>query len=237
MRREYLLVALHDIHSPIGLVAMLLRNMLNGVCGPLGASQTSQLERAMTHLDRLETFLQELRTLSQLDTANLADRMTEVPVVFLVNEVLDQEREHAEAKGLRLRLEPTEAVGLVWGVPTLVREAIANYVTNAIKYTPEGGAVGIVVREGPGTVRLEVRDTGIGISAEDQARLFREFVRVGRDNPLAKQAKGTGLGLSLVQRIAEAHGGRVGVESQLGRGSTFWLELPSCQAVSGPATA
>jgi hypothetical protein len=79
MRREYLLVALHDIHSPIGLVAMLLRNMLNGVCGPLGASQTSQLERAMTHLDRLETFLQELRTLSQLDTANLADRMTEGP--------------------------------------------------------------------------------------------------------------------------------------------------------------
>lgn len=236
MRREYLLVALHDVHSPIGLVSMLLRNMIKGVCGPLEPAQTAQLDRAMTHLGRLETFLQELRTLSQLDSADLAERMTEVPVVFLVNEVIDQEREHADAKRLELRLEPTDDAGLAWGVPALVREAISNYVSNAIKYTPEGGRVTIRVSERWDTVRVEVRDTGIGISPQDQGRLFREFVRLGRDNPLAKTAKGTGLGLSLVQRIVQAHAGRVGVESEPGKGSTFWFELPACRAVSAAVT-
>lgn len=231
MRREFLLVALHDIHSPIGLVTMLLRNMLKGACGALTEPQTAQLGRAMSHLGRIETFLQELRTLSRLESADLAEHMSEVPVVFLAGEVLDHERENAEAKQIELRLEPTESVGLAWGVPALVREAIVNYVTNAIKYTPEGGRVTIAVQDRGDTVRIEVRDSGIGISREDQARLFREFVRVGRDNPLARQAKGTGLGLSLVHRIARSHQGRVGVESEPGQGSVFWLELPGCRSV------
>lgn len=237
MRKDFLLVALHDINSPIGVVTMLLRNLRAGICGPLAPAQEEQLDRTLKHLRSLEEFLQDLRTLSHLDAAEIEQHSTEIPVAFLMQQVIEEETDHARSRRQTLRMAGTDTVALVWGVPRLIREALANYVTNAIKYTPEAGVIEASVSEGAGVVRVEVRDSGIGISQEDQQRLFREFVRVGREHPLAREAKGTGLGLSLVRRIVEAHGGRVGVESEPAKGSTFWLELPSCRAVSADGRA
>ena len=119
---------------------------------------------------------------------------------------------------------------MVFGVPRLLQESLTNYVDNAIKYTPAGGRITARVRSGesPAMFRVEVSDTGVGISREDQTRLFSEFTRLGRGHPAVKGVPGTGLGLSIVRRIVESHGGRVGVESEPGKGSTFWLELPAC---------
>lgn len=236
MRREFLLVALHDVNSPIGVVSMLVRNLREGICGPLQPAQDEQLDRVLKHLKELEQFLYELRVLSQVDSADLTEHGTEIPVGFLLGEIVEQQLDYASSHGHTLSVEPSGAVGLVFGVPRLIHEAIANYITNAIKYTPDGGTITAHVAEHNGTVRVEVRDNGVGISQGDQRRLFREFVRVGRTNPVVKRAKGTGLGLSLVRRIVEAHGGSVGVQSDPGQGSTFWLELPACRVVNGAAS-
>jgi signal transduction histidine kinase len=111
----------------------------------------------------------------------------------------------------------------VRGIARLLREALVNYVTNAIKYSGDGRTIVVRVRVQDDSVRVEVQDDGPGISIDKQTHLFQEFVRVSR----GKGAEaGTGLGLSIVRRIAEAHGGQVGLESAPGQGSCFFLTLP-----------
>lgn len=236
MRREFLLLALHNMNSPLGVVTMLLRNLRAGILGPLEPRQDEQLDRSLRKLDSLTDFLAELRTLSELDRADLHDHSTEVSLAFLLADAVDAHRDLAETKRHTLRFEDTNDAGLVFGVPRLLREALVNYVTNAIKYTPEGGEITARVAARDGRVRAEVADTGVGIDPGDVPRLFHEFVRVPA-RPGAPREKGTGLGLSLVKRIAEAHAGAVGVDSAPGRGSTFWLELPACGSPGSPTPA
>jgi signal transduction histidine kinase len=234
MRKDFLHLALHDVHSPVGAASALLQNLRDGLCGPLEPPQVEQLDRALAKLDGIGLLLSDLRVLSELDALDLADHSTEVSLLFLLRDVVDDHREDAEARGLTLRVDPDgEHVGLVDGVPRLLRAALENYVTNAVKYTPRGGEILARVREGPELVRAEVADNGPGVSPEDQRRLFQEFVRVGRDNPAIRGIPGIGLGLSIVRRIAEAHGGRVGLRSAPGQGSAFWIELPR-SATTGP---
>lgn len=234
MRREFLLLALHNMNSPLGVVSMLLRNLRTGLLGGLDPAQEEQLDRALRKLDGLEGFLAELRTLSELDRADLHEHSTEVSLSFLLADVVDAHQDLAQTKHQTLRFEPGEQTGLVFGIPRLLREALANYVTNAIKYTPEGGSITARVTSHADRVRAEVSDTGVGIAPADTPRLFHEFVRVGRTNPETKREKGTGLGLALVKRIAHAHAGAVGVDSTPGTGSTFWLELPACGSPGSP---
>lgn len=235
MRQEFLRVALHDINSPVGVVSMLVGNMRQGLCGPLEQRQQDQLDRALKQLGGIEALLKDLRLLSELDTTDLSEHSIEVSFAFLLDEVIEEHADLAAAHRHTLRAEPSEGAALVFGVPRLLKEAIVNYVTNAIKYTPDGGTIVARVLEREGRVRLEVADNGIGISATDQKRLFQEFTRLGRSNPHTSKVRGAGLGLSLVRRIAEMHGGTVGVRSGTGEGSTFWLELPACRRAAEDA--
>ena len=108
----------------------------------------------------------------------------------------------------------------------LLREAVVNYVTNAIKYTPEGGRVGIGARLKDGSLVIEVSDTGLGIPPDRLSNVFKDFGRVQSELPDGTKPEGTGLGLSITKRVVEAHGGLVGVESVVGVGSRFRIVLP-----------
>ena len=107
-----------------------------------------------------------------------------------------------------------------------MRQVLLNLLSNAIKFTPDGGRVTLGARldGADGSVRLWVRDSGIGIAPADHAKLFQEFVQL--DASPSRRFEGTGLGLALCKRMVELHGGTIGVESSLGRGSTFWFTLP-----------
>jgi len=133
-------------------------------------------------------------------------------------------RARAAAKGLTLRLEPAEGVAMVAGDATLLRQAVANLVDNAVKYTPSGGTVtvGLSVRDEQAMIR--VVDTGIGIAPDDRVRLFEKFYRIRRRDTM--DIPGTGLGLAIVKSIVERHGGKVWVDSELDKGSTFHISLP-----------
>ena len=139
-------------------------------------------------------------------------------------EAVDGMRARAAAEGLTLRLEPAASVAVVAGDAALLRQAVANLVDNAVKYTPSGGivTVGLSVRDEQAVIR--VADTGIGIAPDDHVRLFEKFYRIRRRDTMG--IPGTGLGLAIVKSIVERHGGKVWVDSELDKGSTFYVSLP-----------
>ena len=119
---------------------------------------------------------------------------------------------------------PAEGAPTVIGDRTLLRQAVSNLVDNSIKYTPAGGQVSVGLGMNDQEAVIRIADTGIGIAAEDQVRLFEKFYRIKRRE--TGNVQGTGLGLALVKSIIERHGGRVWVESELNKGSTFYIALP-----------
>jgi len=149
-----------------------------------------------------------------------------VDSVALLRNLAKEHQDLAQQRRHTLRVELPDSLPCVPGVERLLHEAVANYVTNAIKYTPEGGTIVLRALCKDDVLRVEVQDNGRGIAPEDQGRLFSEFARIIPKEQIGPPPSGTGLGLWIVRRIAEAHGGRFGVVSQLREGSTFYLELP-----------
>jgi len=117
-----------------------------------------------------------------------------------------------------------ERLGEFVGDERKIKQILLNLLSNAVKFTPEGGRIGINARQSNSAVEISVTDTGIGISPEDQARIFEEFRQVGSD--YAHKVEGTGLGLTLGKKFVELHGGKIWVESEVGKGSTFTFTLP-----------
>ena len=133
-------------------------------------------------------------------------------------------RERAQRHGVRLEQDIDARLGEFQADERKVKQILLNLLSNAVKFTPEGGRVAVRAQMDTDHVEIAVRDSGIGISAEDQGRLFGAFTQVGRD--AARKAEGTGLGLALTKRFVELHGGRMNVTSEVGKGSTFSFTLP-----------
>jgi signal transduction histidine kinase len=226
MRRSFLHVVLHDLRSPVGTVVTMLEGLSGGVDGELGQAAKKRVDRAGEKLRGVLDLLRSLRVLADLETERLEGLMAPVDVLATVRSAVEDHADAAEQRGQRLQIALPESLPAVRGVERLLREAVANYLTNAIKYADPRGPIVVRAAHVGSFVRIEVSDSGPGIAAEDQARLFREFARVANQGSHRTKATGIGLGLSIVRRIAEAHDGRAGVESQAGQGSTFFLDLP-----------
>jgi signal transduction histidine kinase len=226
LRRSFLHVVLHDVRSPVGTVVTMLEGLRDGVDGALAEPQKSRIERALGRLRSTLDLLRSLRVLADLETENLEGMMAPFDLRVAINAAVEDHLDAAEHRQQVLASVLPENLPTVVGVERLIREALANYLSNAVKYTQPGGRISVGARQLGAKVRIEVTDNGPGISPADQARLFQEFARVGKEEGRRGRTGGLGLGLSIVRRIADAHRGRAGVESQPGHGSTFYLELP-----------
>jgi signal transduction histidine kinase len=142
-------------------------------------------------------------------------------------------RERAAHHGIELAADLPTDLGTVIADERKVRQVLLNLLSNAVKFTPEGGRIGVSARRANGEVQVSVRDTGIGIAPEDQAKVFDEFQQVGA--PSDRSREGTGLGLTLAKRFIELHGGRIWLESELGRGTSFTFAIPADRALAAPA--
>jgi signal transduction histidine kinase len=223
LRRSFLHVVLHDIRSPVATVVTMLEGVITGVDGEIEARPRARVERATVRLRGVLEQMRGLRVLADLETEPLETLMASVDVNALLRDLVDENQEAAQQHGQRLELRIPCVLAPVRAVDRLLREAVANYLSNAFKYAVKPGTVVLAARQTAGVVRIEVIDEGPGIAANEQGRLFHEFTRLKKVVP---GPGGIGLGLSIVRRIAEAHGGRAGVESALGQGSQFFLELP-----------
>jgi signal transduction histidine kinase len=187
----------------------------------------ANVERAGKSIQRL---MENLLQLSKLERSDELPDVEPVQVPSIVNQVIADLAPLAKQKQQTLRIEPTRDVEPAIVAPLLLRQAVSNLVSNAVKYTPEGGEIKVWVEPGqqPNTLVLGVADTGIGLSQEDQARLFTKFFR--SSDPRVQRERGSGLGLALTQALVTRSGGTISVESEQDKGTTFRLTLPSRRA-------
>ncbi|MCK4807440.1 MAG: HAMP domain-containing histidine kinase [Candidatus Aegiribacteria sp.] len=236
LRKAFLHIAIHDMKSPVSATTMLLHSLQTLLGESLTDKQEHLIERMHARLDEAASFLRDFQLFAQLeDPSQIRKQAKEIDLNELISDVVRANQDIAHNKNHKLTCDLEDNLPHVGGVERLIREVITNLVTNAIKYTPDNGS--IVVRSrtrGKCVVSLEVEDNGIGISEENQKKLFREFVRI-KDNDVAGQkVSGIGLGLSIVKRIIDMHGGRVYVISESGKGSIFGFDIHICPTDEGP---
>jgi signal transduction histidine kinase len=217
----------HELRNPLTLVMsysqMTRRAALDESYEQIPA-YIGHVERAGKSIQRL---MENLLQLSKLERSDELPPAETVQVANIINQVIGDLGPLAKQKHQTLAARPSPQVERAMAVPMLLREALSNLVSNAVKYTPEGGDISVWAERGhkPHTIVIGVTDTGIGLSPEDQARLFTKFFR--SSDPQVQRERGTGLGLALTQALVERSGGTIEVESELGRGTTFRLTLPS----------
>ncbi len=224
LRRDFVANVSHELKTPLAAIQGFVETMQDDTEMPM-ATRLRFLDRIAVQTARLTTLVGDLLTLSRLDDEGRTVGDAEpVHVQFVVQETVRDLSPLAEKRGVQLHHDLPEVALLVAGEREALRQVVGNLVDNAIKYTPTGGRVDVVLQARGDRLRLEVRDTGIGLSVEDQERVFERFYRV--DRARSRELGGTGLGLSIVKNTVKNLGGDVGVLSELGKGSTFWVDLP-----------
>ena len=198
--------------------------LLQGMFGALSDKQDEYLKDIYASGQHLLSLINDILDLSKIE----AGRMELVPTPFHLPTALENAvtlvRERAGRHGIAMQLDINPRLGEVLGDERKIKQVILNLLSNAVKFTPQGGRIGLKAALTDGSIEISVSDTGIGIDPEDQAAVFEEFRQV-ESNETRKQ-EGTGLGLTLAKKFFELHGGRIWVDSALGRGSTFTFTLP-----------
>ena len=233
---EFISTASHEMRTPVASIEGYLGLALNPNTAQIDAKARDFIEKAHASAQHLGRLFQDLLDVSKAEDGRLANHPQVVDVVAYLQDIVEGLRPKAEEKQLRLYYKPMptgdeetladRSISPVYYANVdndHLREVVANLVENAIKYTPKGDVV-IDVTGDDDHVKISVQDSGIGIAHEDIPHLFQKFYRV--DNSATREIGGTGLGLYLCRRLAEVMGGRLWLDSEFGKGSTFYLELP-----------
>ena len=224
LRAEIVRTARHDIRTPIGAGKGYAMLMLTKADRMKPEQVQMALEGMKQAFERIQTMTDRLLMDEQLEVVGAQPQWTTVPLAPLLDDVRrDAEVMTGRADAVQVALEPgTDAVA---GDAGMVREVVDNLVGNALKHAGHAGPVVVTARPDDDCVRIEVRDSGPGIAPEDQPALFERWSRLAGTR--RSGTAGFGLGLSIVKRLVEAHGGELGVESDLGKGATFWVTFPT----------
>lgn len=221
-KSRFLAAASHDIRQPIQSLMLFAHALSAGLQGHAAAPIVEKMSAA---LGALKLLLDSILDISKLDAGLVTPEVTAFPLAAFLDRLAAEYQPRMAAKGLSFRVVP--ASGWVESDPTLLGRIVGNLLENALKYTNQGGVV-LGCRRHGGKVAITVADTGVGIAAEHQQEVFQEFVQIGTHG--RDRAQGMGLGLATVQRMGALLGHPVGVRSQPGRGSAFWVEVPRAEA-------
>ncbi len=215
----------HELRTPLTFIMGYVQLLMEEELGSLTGTQRRSLDVVARKTEHLAQLVEDFITLEMVSPETL--EMAPVGLEQLARTALEVSRPTAVVAGITLREEIPENPPLVLADPSRVSQVFDNLLANAIKFSFEGGVVTVRLVEEEDCLRAEVSDTGIGIPAEKSSRLFERFYQV--DGSSRRRYKGAGLGLAIVKRIVEAHGGQVGVESEVGEGSTFYFTLPKAR--------
>jgi signal transduction histidine kinase len=230
-QREFVANVSHDLKTPVTAISGWSQALIDGT-----ASSPAEQQHAATIIHdeaaRLMHMVEQLLDLARLESGQMDLARRPVDVTGLLAGVEDAMRPQAEISGIRLEVGAGPIPMLV-GDAERLRQALTNLVDNALHYTPAGGTVAVQATANGREVVITVHDTGPGISAADQARIFERFYRVDRSRAHDRGAYGSGLGLAIARQITEAHSGRLEVTSVAGKGTTFSIFLPAGAGANG----
>jgi signal transduction histidine kinase/DNA-binding response OmpR family regulator len=224
----------HELRTPLSAILGFSELLIDDDAGRFNeASRKNFLEHIHSGGENLLGLINDILDLAKLEAGQMKIRPETLRVANVVDDVMSVAQPLAAKKQLTVSKQVSSNIVLIADAGKL-KQMLLNLVSNAIKFTPEGGTVTIAAKQLPQTLEISVADTGIGISEADQGRIFEEFQQL--DSGIGRVAQGTGLGLALTRHFAVLHGGDVRLESQLGKGSTFTLCLPVAGlAPIGPA--
>ncbi len=237
VRRDFIANISHELRTPLSSIKLIAETLSGGAVDDLVTARdfAGQIEREVDHLAQL---VDELLELSMIESGEVQLHIEPTPPGQIVSSVVERMRPLAERN--RIRLEALQGPGGAESTtraaadPARLEQALVNLVHNAIKFSHPEGVVRVGWEMRPGHVRFSVRDEGIGIPASHLPRIFERFYKVDRSRARASETPGSelrtgsaGLGLAIVSHIAEAHNGMVGVESEEGQGSAFWIDIPA----------
>ena len=191
--------------------------------GELNDRQEEYLNDILTSGQHLLSLINDILDLSKIEAGRMELERSEFDLPNALENALILVRERASRRGIRLGSTIDERLGVISGDERKVKQVLLNLLSNALKFTPEGGQIDVRAGLNNDVAEVSVTDTGVGIAPEDQEAVFEEFRQVGGAE---KKAEGTGLGLALSRKFIELHGGRIWVKSQVGMGSTFTFTLP-----------
>jgi signal transduction histidine kinase len=227
MKSEFVSVASHELRTPLATIKNAIQLVLRGKAGEINETQTNFLSMADKNINRLTNILNNLLDLSRIESGRIKIKSQELDLRGLVEFILSSFKPQAEGKSIHLDMEVVEGFSPVYGDRENIEQILTNLLGNAIKFTPEGGKVSVLVnpfREEGGMVAISVRDSGIGIPEDQLEKVFKKFYQV--EGSLHRSVSGTGLGLAITKGLVEAGDGTIWVESEIGKGSTFTFTLP-----------
>ena len=222
-KSEFLANMSHELRTPLNAIIGFSEVLTERMFGELNDKQEEYLKDIHASGQHLLSLINDILDLSKIEAGRMELELSEFDLPNAIENALILVRERASRRGIALGHTIDERLGMIGGDERKVKQVLLNLLSNALKFTPEGGRIDVGARLHDGVAEVSVADTGIGIAPADQDAVFEEFRQVGTAD---KKAEGTGLGLALSRKFIELHGGRIWVKSQVGAGSTFTFTLP-----------
>ncbi len=228
LKSEFLASMSHELRTPLNAIIGFAEVMKDGLVGEMNAVQLEYAGIVYQSGRHLLSLINDILDLSKIEAGKMELDLEEVDVASLVDDAITIMKERASKGNISLEKSIAPGVATLHADGRKLRQILYNLLSNAVKFTPVGGSVRVEVTNLGSLVEFAVVDTGIGVSTAEQSRLFRAFEQL--DGGVARKFEGTGLGLVMVKNLVELHGGTLGVESEVGKGSRFWVRLPASRA-------
>ncbi|MFZ0547306.1 MAG: GAF domain-containing protein [Candidatus Promineifilaceae bacterium] len=223
-KNEFISIVTHELRLPMTSIKGYTDLILSQMVGSLNEQQSEFLQIVKRNLERMSILIRDLSDINRIESGRMIFELDRFSLMETVDDVVDTLRESIDTREQELVLDLPDNLSDIYADQNRISQVLSNLISNANKYTPNGGKITVQVQQNGRYARVNIIDTGFGISEEDQARLFTQFFR--SESVAVREQIGWGLGLSIVKKMVEAQGGEISCESKLGVGSNFSFTVP-----------